>query len=130
MVSTFVLIYFGRTQLILTTKADFITFQAVVPEICSILVFNKTVWDQLLHHILCMIFQEKYFACYIIWPKFIVWLLLFLKISGNMCIVIICCPVPDVISFEIKYSFLIKPFFYITKKSEQKCQYLKNEKSF
>ena len=47
-----------------------------------------------------------------------------------MCIVIICCPVYDVINFVINHSFLIKPFFNITKKSVQKCKYLKNEKSF
>ena len=27
-----------------------------------------------------------------------------------MCIVIICCPVRDVINLEINHSFLIKPF--------------------
>ena len=47
-----------------------------------------------------------------------------------MYIVIICFPVCDVIGFEIKLNFLIKPFFHLIKKSEQKCKYLKNEKSF
>ena len=36
----------------------------------------------------------------------------------------------DVINFEINLSFLIKQFFHISKKSGQKCKYLKNEKSF
>ena len=45
-----------------------------------------------------------------------------LEILNNMCIVVICCP----FCFEINHSFLIKLFFYITKKSEQKCKYLKN----
>ena len=36
----------------------------------------------------------------------------------------------DVISFEINLIFLIKPFFYLNKKSKQKFKYLKNEKSF
>ena len=40
-------------------------------------------------------------------------------------IVIICFPTEDVINF----SFLIKPFSYITKKSGQKFKFLKNEKS-
>ena len=31
------------------------------------------------------------------WPTFIVWLSLFLEISGNMCIVIACWPVCDVV---------------------------------
>ena len=47
-----------------------------------------------------------------------------------MYIVIISCPVCDVINFEINLSFLIEPFFYVTKKSEQKSVYLKNKKSF
>ena len=28
--------------------------------------FQKSGWDQFLHHILCMIFQEKCFLCYIL----------------------------------------------------------------
>ena len=51
------------------------------------------------------------------WPNFIVWLLLLLEILDNKCIVIISCPVCDVINLEINLSFLTKPFFYITKKS-------------
>ena len=47
-----------------------------------------------------------------------------------MCIVIICCSVCNVINFEINLSLLIKPFFYITKKSIQKFKYFKNKKSF
>ena len=64
------------------------------------------------------------------WPNFIVWLPLLLEILGNICIVIICCPVCDVIKVEINHSFLTKPFFYMTKKSGQKCTYLKSEKNF
>ena len=45
-----------------------------------------------------------------------------------MYTVIICCPVCTVINFEINLSCLIKSFIYITKKSRQKCKYLKNEK--
>ena len=40
---------------------------------------------------------------------------------------IACC---DVINFEINLIFLIKPFFYMTKKSRQKLKYLENDKSF
>ena len=36
----------------------------------------------------------------------------------------------DVINFEINLIFLIKPFFYMTKKSRQKLKYLENDKSF
>ena len=47
-------------------KKKFITFQTVDPEMCSILIFYKMVWDWLFHHALRMIFQEKYFSCYIL----------------------------------------------------------------
>ena len=50
--------------------------------------------------------------------------------TSDMCIIIICCPVCDVINFENNHSFPIKPFLYTTKKSGQKYKYLKNEKSF
>ena len=40
------------------------------------------------------------------WPIFIVWLSLLLEILGNMYIVIISCPVCDVINFEISHNFL------------------------
>ena len=45
------------------------------------------------------------------------------EILDNICIVIICCPVCDVINLEIDLSFPIKTFFYITTKSEQKCKH-------
>ena len=35
-------------------------------EICSILIFQKRVWGEFLHHILLMIVKEKYFSCYIL----------------------------------------------------------------
>ena len=49
---------------------------------------------------------------------------------GNVVIIIICYIVYDVTKFEINFSFLIKPFPYINKKSAQKYKYLKNKKSF
>ena len=64
------------------------------------------------------------------WPNFIPWLPLLHKISINMCIIIVCYPVCDVTNVHIYFSDLIKPFSYMTKKSEQKFKYLKNEKSF
>ena len=64
------------------------------------------------------------------WLKFIVWLPSFLEISSNIYIKIVCYPVCDLINFEIYLSFLITPFFYMTKNSEWKLKYLKNEKSF
>ena len=64
------------------------------------------------------------------WPKFIVWLPFLLEILDNMCITIVCLPVCDVIKFETTLNILIKPFYYITKKSRQKPKYLVNKKSF
>ena len=52
------------------------------------------------------------------------------EILGNMCIKIVCYPGCDEMDFETNLIFLIKPFFYITKKSWQKLKYLENEKSF
>ena len=43
--------------------------------------------------------------------------MLLLEILGNMCIAIVFLPSLDVTDFEINLIFLIKPFFYITKKS-------------
>ena len=45
-----------------------------------------------------------------------------LEIFGNMYIVIICLLVCDIINFEIKLSFLIKPFSYMTKKVRTKIK--------
>ena len=64
------------------------------------------------------------------WPNFTVLLSLLLEILGNMCIAIVCFPGCDVMNFEIILIFLIKPFFYMTKKSRLKFKYLENEKSF
>ena len=59
------------------------------------------------------------------WPNFIAWLSSFNEILGNICIINICWKV-----CEINHNFLIKPGFYITKRSEQKFKYLKKEKTF
>ena len=49
-----------------TYNTNFVTYQIAYPEICSILIFFKRVWDWLLHHILCMIFRENiYHVIYI-----------------------------------------------------------------
>ena len=47
-----------------------------------------------------------------------------------MCITIASLPGCDVINFEIKVMFRIKPFFYMTKKSRQKFKNLESKKSF
>ena len=74
-----------------------------------------------------MILEEKYFSRYIIRTDQII--LADCPYFGNICIVIICYPVFDVINFETKVSFLIRPFSHMTKKSAQKLKYLENVKS-
>ena len=49
-----------------TIKTSCIRLQAIDLEICSILISQKRVWEQFLHHILCMIYSEKCFTCHII----------------------------------------------------------------
>ena len=80
-----------------------------------------------LHDFRGKIFLTLYF---INWPNFIGWFPLLLEILFNMCILIIYCSLFDVMNFEMHLTFAIKPFFYITKKSGQKCKYLKNQKNF
>ena len=61
---------------------------------------------------------------------FLVWLPLLLETLGNMCIAIICLPVCHAKNCEINLSFLVKPFSYMTKKSEQKRKSFKKENNF
>ena len=48
----------------------------------------------------------------------------------SQCIAIACKPGCDVMIFEGNLVFLIKLFYYMTKKSWQKLKYLENEKIF
>ena len=50
--------------------------------------------------------------------------------SKFVIIVITCLAAFDVPNFEVKLSFLIKPFSYMTKKSGEKFKYIKNIKTF
>ena len=45
MVGTLVLTYCARPQLGCVEKENFVTFQTFGPEICSVLMFHKEVWD-------------------------------------------------------------------------------------
>ena len=49
-----------------TIKTNCIKLQTINPEIYSILIFQKTFWEQFLHHIQRIIFQQKCFLCYIL----------------------------------------------------------------
>ena len=67
-------------------------------------------------HFVYIFFRKTFFLLYSInWPDFIVWLLLLLELLGNICIEIICFLV-YLLNFEIIPSFLMKSFFYTTKK--------------
>ena len=57
-ITTLVLIYFGRPLLGHIIKTNFISFQIVDPKICSILIFYKRFWDWFLHNILNVIFGK------------------------------------------------------------------------
>ena len=63
------------------------------------------------------------------WANFNVLLPALLEILGNMYVEIVCFPNSYVTNFEINLIFLIKSFFYMTKKSRQKFKYLGNKKS-
>ena len=67
---------------------------------------------------------------FINWPSFIACLSLRFGILSNISIANICCPVCNVINFEINLSFLTNIFFCIIKKLGQKWKNLKNEKSY
>ena len=72
-----------------------------------------------LHDFWKKIFLTLYAIKSIKWANLIAWLSLLLEIMSNMCIKITCFPICDVIKFEITFSFLIKPFSYMTKTSGQ-----------
>ena len=84
------------------------------PEICLILIFEKRIWDQFLHLILFMIFQEKCFSCYILLTDQILLsdYLYFSRYWAICVLQLFCYPGCEVITFESKPLFLIKPLLY------------------
>ena len=64
------------------------------------------------------------------WLNFIVRLFLLLETRGNVCIAVVYFPSCNVINFEINLIFLIKPFFYIAKKSRQNLNVLRTKRAF
>ena len=96
------------------------SFQYILVVLDLNIQWEQTVWNFSLS--ICD-FSRKHSSLYIL-------LSLLLEISGNICIVIVCFPVFDVTNFQSYLSFIIKLFSYMAKKSEQKCKYLENEKSF
>ena len=62
-------------------------------------------------HLTLSFFKNIFLLQYSInWPSLIAWLSLICEILGNMCIAIVCKPVCEVMNFEVKPIFLIKPF--------------------
>ena len=55
---------------------------------------------------------------------------LLLEIWGNLCTVIICFPVCDIINFETNLRFLIKLFFYMIKKEDKNLDILRMKEAF
>ena len=75
--------------------------------------------------------KKMFLVLYLInWTNLILWLSVRLKIFGNMYIVIICFSVCDVINFEINIGFVIKPFYYMTKKFRTKTWMSLAQKEF
>ena len=57
---------FRQSSALDSMKTNCIKLQTIDPGIYSTLIFQKRNWDQFLHHIFCMIFQEKCFSCYVL----------------------------------------------------------------
>ena len=68
---------------------------------------SGTSLPKFLHDFWRKIFVMIYF---INWPNLIAWLLLLLEILGNMCIVIICCPVCNIKKLKLTIAFLSSRF--------------------
>ena len=58
--------HFRQSSTWQTIETKYINLQTINPEICSILIIQKRAWKYFLHHILCVIFQEKCFSSYIL----------------------------------------------------------------
>ena len=61
------------------------------------------------------------------WLNFIVQLSLLLEILDSICIAVVCFPGCDAINSEINLVSLIKPFFYMTKKSSRFSTWQKSQ---
>ena len=92
-----------------TLKTNCIKLQTLHQGVCSILDFQKRMWEQFSHHILCMVFHEKYFLYYILSTDLIFYLSLYFLIK--MYLEIVCFLCYDGINFEINLIFVIKLFF-------------------
>ena len=98
------------------------------PGLCSILIFHKRDWKYFLHHVLCMIFQEKCFSYVLLTGQISLSDCLYFLRYWAICVLQLF--VSQVINFEINLIFLIRQFFYVTKKSRQNLNILRTEKAW
>ena len=131
MVCRLISIYFDSPQLGHTIKINCIKVKKLTQRCAQFRFFRKGSGYSFSTTFCAWFFKKMFFMLYSTnWPNFIVWLHLLFEISGNACIAIACFSGCDVINFEINLIFLIKSFFYMTKKSRQIFKYLEKEKSF
>ena len=106
-----------------------IKLQIINSKTCSILIFQERVCDKFLHHIMYDFSRKMFFMRHSInLPISLSDCLYFSRYWAYVCYN--CLPGCDVIKFEINLIFLIKLFWYMTKKPRQKLKYHENEKSF
>ena len=124
MVSTLVSIYFGAPQLGHQIKTNCLNVYTVDPEKWNdqFWFFGKGSRTSSFTTFYAWFFKKNVFHVIFYRPNFIFWLPLLFEILGNICFVIICFQVCDVINFEINLSFLMKLSFYLTKKVRTKIQ--------
>ena len=129
MVSTLVLIYFNRTRLGHTIKTNCIKFQISVDLSFEFLEKGLGLVSppRFVYH-----FLRKTFVILssINWPNLIAWLTVLPEILGDMCILVVCFAVHNVINLKLNLAFLSSCFSVWLKRSGLKFKYLKNEKSF
>ena len=99
--------------------------QTIDPDMFSVLIFQKRVWHSVSPlNFVCDFSRNIFLMLHSInQPNSTAQLPLLLE-------TIVCFPVCGVINFEIDFIFLIKPFFYLTKKSCRKIKIFEDQTSF
>ena len=110
MISILVQLNIGRPQLGHTIIANCIIFETFDPEICSFLIFFKMRLGQLLQDILCMIFQEKHFSCYILLLTKFDWLVALTSLNIGKNVYRNYLLSSDLINLQNNLRFLVKHF--------------------
>ena len=94
--------------------------------------FQKRIWDQFFHHILCMVFQEKCFSFYILLTDQISLsdYLSFLRYWAKCVLQLFVNQVVTSLILKLTVVFLSSCFPTCEEKSRQKLKYLNNRTSF